>query len=651
MRSYPPAAVLLSRSELVFHSAACLTAMVFLLIAAVGAEAQETPPANIKISVSPSVVQAVNGKLPTSIPIAVSTESCTNFIGYDLMIAAPGLSITSVAAGQCIITGTLTIDPNTPAGKYKIVLLDPKKVPSGGTDFSVLEANAGPIPSGVTPQVDVLWEVLAQKVCNDVFGKRVAEYFYCIELKIGNNSGHPLQLAGVGFAPHIERLGIDNPGILLANTSYASTRAVLLRETVLSPRNIFYHSVQATGLVMAGFIPFFHVANAAAHYATGTSIVSGPLLQAINIAGPDRVVNQLNNLDDESFRDNQIVPNNTQVRTMVFVEKRAVTDLLDGANVLGLDNTTGESSERSADVPSDSSARKKQKTASNVQLRSSQGEAQKELANTRLNSKQKDKSKLAFFKTGDFSPLLVKLALGKPVVVGELIEYLERVQIQGASAGVASALSLNPTRVDFGNQAVGSPSGTQTVTVTNASTTAVSGITVNLSGTNQADFSQANGCTTLAPGANCTISVTFTPASQGPRAATLNVSYTGGSPVSAAVSGTGTQGSVGVSVTPSPVPAFAAQKLQTTSSAQVITVTNTGSNALTGLSVSVSGLNAADFSQTNTCGTSLNSAAKCTISVTFTPLATGPRMANLIVSYTLAGSPQTQSLQVSGTGQ
>src|SRR5439155_6165936 len=51
-----------------------------------------------------------------------------------------------------------------------------------------------------------------------------------------------------------------------------------------------------------------------------------------------------------------------------------------------------------------------------------------------------------------------------------------------------------------------------------------------------------------------------------------------------------------------------------------------------------------DFMQTNTCGTSVAAGANCTISVTFTPTATGIRTGAVTITDNIAGSPQTISL-------
>jgi len=72
---------------------------------------------------------------------------------------------------------------------------------------------------------------------------------------------------------------------------------------------------------------------------------------------------------------------------------------------------------------------------------------------------------------------------------------------------------------------------------------------------------------------------------------------------------------------------------------------NNLSTTLTAISYSTTG----PFSvSTTTCGTTLKSNASCTISVTFSPTATGPATGTLNVSDSANNSPQTATL--SGTG-
>jgi hypothetical protein len=79
-----------------------------------------------------------------------------------------------------------------------------------------------------------------------------------------------------------------------------------------------------------------------------------------------------------------------------------------------------------------------------------------------------------------------------------------------------------------------------------------------------------------------------------------------------------------------------------------VTLTNTGNAALSISSISITGTNASDFTQTNNCPSSLGLGANCTMSVTFTPLAGGSRAAALQISDNAPGSPQ--SVVLSGVG-
>ena len=66
-------------------------------------------------------------------------------------------------------------------------------------------------------------------------------------------------------------------------------------------------------------------------------------------------------------------------------------------------------------------------------------------------------------------------------------------------------------------------------------------------------------------------------------------------------------------------------------------------------SIKIIGSNAADFFQSNTCGSSVAAGASCSISVTFTPTAVGARSASVAVSDDGGGSPQKVALSGTGT--
>jgi transmembrane protein TMEM131 len=105
---------------------------------------------------------------------------------------------------------------------------------------------------------------------------------------------------------------------------------------------------------------------------------------------------------------------------------------------------------------------------------------------------------------------------------------------QSASGG----LQISPPSVDFGQAAVNSENAPRTVTVTNPTH---SPITLTQILTSGIDFSEKQDCgQIIAPGAQCTIQMFFTPATSGLR--TGNLSIMGSDPASphfVALNGTG----------------------------------------------------------------------------------------------------------------
>jgi hypothetical protein len=98
------------------------------------------------------------------------------------------------------------------------------------------------------------------------------------------------------------------------------------------------------------------------------------------------------------------------------------------------------------------------------------------------------------------------------------------------------------------------------------------------------------------------------------------------------------------SLSPTLVP-FGNQTINTTSSTRTTTLTNVGDSALHITSISITGTDAAKFSQSNTCGSTLVAAASCTVSVTFTPTTTTSHTAAVsVASDAISGSPTIASL-------
>ena len=114
-------------------------------------------------------------------------------------------------------------------------------------------------------------------------------------------------------------------------------------------------------------------------------------------------------------------------------------------------------------------------------------------------------------------------------------------------------LTASPTSLSFGNEAVGSATAAQTVTVSNTGTASATLSSVSAA----APFAETNTCgTSLAAGASCTASVTFKPTAGGAASGDLSVaSNAPGSPLNVGLSGTGTSTAEGpYGGTPAAVP-------------------------------------------------------------------------------------------------
>lgn len=213
----------------------------------------------------------------------------------------------------------------------------------------------------------------------------------------------------------------------------------------------------------------------------------------------------------------------------------------------------------------------------------------------------------------------------------------------------APQLTSTPASLDFGNQRVGTTSAAKTVTLRNTGAQPVV-----LSASASWSFSVAGyavsttTCSgaTLAVNATCTIGITFTPPATGTVNSTLSVpSDAPSSPLQISLTGKGT--APAISVTPTSL-TFATQKVNTTSAAQVVTITNTGDAPLTFTSTNITGN--PEFTSTKTCTTTLAAGASCTISVSFRPTGTGARTQGTLTIVTNASNTPSVPVTLDGTG-
>ncbi len=211
------------------------------------------------------------------------------------------------------------------------------------------------------------------------------------------------------------------------------------------------------------------------------------------------------------------------------------------------------------------------------------------------------------------------------------------------------AVSFSRTNLNFGAVTLGS-SSSQVISVSNPGTAPLSISQVTLSSPASAgEFSQTSTCgVSLAAGASCTVTISFSALNAGFAAASLTlVDNAADSPQTVAV--TATAASSNSTSLSSSALNFGNQRVVSWSAPQSITVTNTTSGNVSLTGVSAAGANPADFTLVNGCAATVPAGASCTISVIFNPQLMGARSASLSITASSANMSQTVSLAGVGT--
>jgi hypothetical protein len=216
---------------------------------------------------------------------------------------------------------------------------------------------------------------------------------------------------------------------------------------------------------------------------------------------------------------------------------------------------------------------------------------------------------------------------------------------------LVSSVSLSPDALVFPGQLVNVASNAQTVTLTNNSSVALNGIVIGVTGPNAGDFSTSAGTTacgaSLPPAGSCNINVVFTPTVAPPATETAQLTVTDSDPTSPqqmTLSGTVVANAAVVVLSPTSL-LFSNQIVTGAGSAQTVTLTNKGNIPLTIDSVNIS---PTDYTETNTCGSTVAAGANCTFSVSFAPTTTGARVGSMTIVSSDNESPHVVPL--SGTG-
>jgi hypothetical protein len=180
-------------------------------------------------------------------------------------------------------------------------------------------------------------------------------------------------------------------------------RSSLEREQSIGFRNTTVNIVKAIGPILTGSAVFFDGASlAAAHHKAVfqgiAGVFSGAFEAGLELVAPDQTVRQLINLDNHSLRDGIIIANNTQIRSIVFVDRELISRSLRNL----------------------------------VKGPASQLEAEKVGASIGMWSGMRKK---------DYDPQAVMAALGSLHLVGRSIAYLNRVSVISNAPGPAPTVT------------------------------------------------------------------------------------------------------------------------------------------------------------------------------------------------------------------
>ncbi len=223
----------------------------------------------------------------------------------------------------------------------------------------------------------------------------------------------------------------------------------------------------------------------------------------------------------------------------------------------------------------------------------------------------------------------------------------------GSRPGALTLASLSPALTYNAVASVGQPLSA-TLTNTGSASVNISGITIG--GANARDFSvTSTTCgSTLAIGANCTITVTFNSSAAGTFTGTLNVaSNSAGSPASVNLTGTASASAGTIDLQAGTVPpagpalAFGTVVAPTVTTGQAVVLSNTGSTAMN-LTLGMTGTGAGLFPATTNCGNSLAAGASCFVSFKFAPKVAGGYSAALTITNN-TGTGQGASLSGTAT--
>jgi hypothetical protein len=238
----------------------------------------------------------------------------------------------------------------------------------------------------------------------------------------------------------------------------------------------------------------------------------------------------------------------------------------------------------------------------------------------------------------------------------------QKIAVSGTGIAASQQLAYSQTTVAFGSQLEGTSGPAVTLSLVNRSSQTITVSSVNLGGTNAADFTVvSNGCNgaTLygyeyysGTYSTCSVALQFSPLANTASATALTATITEfdtgtGSGRKATLTGTSTAAAPSVGLFPVAI-TFPAQYEKTESGNQIFSVTNTGSSSLKITAVATSDTTQFPITSNACSGKTLAAGTDCLVGVAFKPSSTGSITGSITVTDNATNSPQ--SLPLSGTG-
>lgn len=223
------------------------------------------------------------------------------------------------------------------------------------------------------------------------------------------------------------------------------------------------------------------------------------------------------------------------------------------------------------------------------------------------------------------------------------VNYAE-IDIQGNATSIVDG-DLTPSATDWTD--FGTTTATRTYTIRNVGSSLLTIGAITISGTNASEFTvTSNPSPTVAIGATTTFTVTFTPTATGLRSANISIVNNDGdeNPYDFNIQGTGVQQEIDVvgnslSITDGDTTPTTADftDFSNVAGTRTFTIRNLGNIALTVGTVTIGGVNAADFTVTSQPAATVPAFGSTTFVVTFSPSAINARNATVNIPNNDAG--------------